>query len=571
MAGTTQKKEKTVGYNPYKAVSGISENKGLYGTAKATGGDYMQYHTAAAPLYQELYDNGWGDLADELTASDYGGSLEILKRFQPTNLFEEYVNTVSSAPSRQNTAGLDPTSSQWQGTAQDFFEASKNPQMSELEKNMYDSYYQLENTLNGPITKDANGNVVSGLNVDHYNTGKGQLDYLQNFDVTAQPYYEGIMAQYKLLGGDAAQNELAGGASGNSGNIDSFAQANANRQQLAFTTAGINQALAAANQNQQNWQNVYDRMTAHLNNIGVLNNGKLVEAGNVHATDSAERQNALNTAAGLAQQEMQNNMQWYLDLLGYDTTMDATKREIAARLYGVDVDADTNRYISENNLEGTKYAAEAGVKEAEIGAEAQKYGHSTALEGTMYTADTEATMNRESEAAATERLDKEIGAEREIRADENARTAATEAAEAEEQAYKSEAESAVIDYVMDFIYNKNTSFESLQDIYDSVRQTYPNYDVSSLASLINTTYSNSIKNVDEPEQSENENIKSGEVDLFALQAYTDFVNETDKNLASLSDVILAVQYAYGITYSEASNAVSAAMNIYAQNKKATDH
>jgi hypothetical protein len=372
LAGTEKKKVKKEVWN---AMQGITNEKGAWYESSAMGLDPTEHHKNAAPHYSYLYDNGYGDIADAFNSANYSGALDILNQYEPENSYDEFLNSVNSAPSRQNTAGLDPTSSQWQGAAMDFLDAAKNPQISDTAQNMYNSFFATENTLNGPITTDSNGNVVSGLNIDHYNTGKGQLDYLQNFDVTKQPYFEGIMAQYNLMGGNAAQGELAGGAAGNSGNIDSFAQANANRQQLAFTSAGINQALAAANQNQQNWMSVYNRMTDHLNNMGVLNNGKLVEAGKVYAIDSAERQNALNTAAGLAQQEMQNNMQWYLDLLGYDTTIDALNREVAAQMYGVNVNADT------------------ALKQTGMETEAEKYGYTTALEGTKYAEDQELLGN----------------------------------------------------------------------------------------------------------------------------------------------------------------------------------
>ena len=39
---------------------------------------------------------------------------------------------------------------------------------------------------------------------------------------------------------------------------------------------------------------------------------------NIYATDSAERQNTLNTAASLAQQEMQDKINKYLADVGYD-------------------------------------------------------------------------------------------------------------------------------------------------------------------------------------------------------------------------------------------------------------
>ena len=293
---TTSKKKK---YNPYDDVKAITEYKGKYADAKSTGGDYMQWQKKAAENYVNLINNGEQDLADRLTASDYTAALDILKEYQPTTVYDDYYSQVTG----------------------DLIEESKTPKLSESSQKLFDSYFSSDNLLNGTITRDANGNVISGLSTDYYNTGKGQLDYLNDFDVTSQPYYQGIMDKYQLFGNNAAQGELAGGASSNSGNIDSYAQANANRQQLAFTTAGIEAALAAANQNQANWQNVYNQMGAYLGTMGDQNNTKLGIAANMYNTDSAERQNALNTSAALAQQEMQNKINKYLADIGYDTSV----------------------------------------------------------------------------------------------------------------------------------------------------------------------------------------------------------------------------------------------------------
>lgn len=340
MATTTTRKKT---YNPYDDVKAISEYKGKYADAKSTGGDYKQWQQKAAENYMNLHANGRADLADQLAASNYEQSLEILKGYQPTTLYDDYYAKVYG----------------------DSVEEASSPKLSEGAQKIFDAYYGANGILNDKtITKDENGNVVSGLNVDHYNTGRNQLDFINGFDVTKQPYYEGIMQQYNLLGGDAAQGALAGGASGNSGNIDSYAQANANRQQLAFTTAGINAALAAANQNQANWQNVYDRMTAHLGTMGEQNNDMLGRANEIYATDSAERQNLVNANADLAKQEMVNKINKYLADIGYDTD-----------IYGIDSAERQNQVNADAGLTQAQIQANAGLSEAQIRANAEKYGY----------------------------------------------------------------------------------------------------------------------------------------------------------------------------------------------------
>lgn len=331
-------------YNPYEDAKNILKNKGNYHTAKQMGTNYEQYKEAAKPYYQNLRFNGYGDLADQLEASDFIQAQEIFKGLKPDTTVDDYFADLYS-----KTA-----------------ETQSTPKMSQTAEDMWNAWNNTNAILNGnEIKYDSNGNVVSGLNVDHYNTGRNQLGYLNNFDVTAQPYYQGIMNSFQLLGNNAARGEQAAGAANNAGNIDSYAQANANRQQLAFTTKGIEAALAAANQNQQNWQTLYDSMTGHLNNMGNQNANVLNAYQNVYSTDSLERQNALNTAAGLAMQEMQNKIDKYLADVGYDQAV----------------------YTADKNLEGSKYGADAKTLAAQIAADADRYAAQQNYAGKVYASD----------------------------------------------------------------------------------------------------------------------------------------------------------------------------------------
>lgn len=333
-------------YNPYEDAKNILKNKGNYHTAKQMGTNYEQYKEAAKPYYQNLRFNGYGDLADQLEASDFIQAQEIFKGLKPDTTVDDYFADLYS-----KTA-----------------ETQSTPKMSQAAEDMWNAWNNTNTMLNGnEIKYDRNGNVVSGLNVDHYNTGRNQLGYLNNFDVTAQPYYQGIMNSFQLLGNNAARGEQAAGAANNAGNIDSYAQANANRQQLAFTTKGIEAALAAANQNQQNWQTLYDSMTGHLNNMGNQNANVLNAYQNVYSADSLERQNALNTAAGLAMQEMQNKIDKYLADVGYDQAV----------------------YTADKNLEGSKYGADANTLAAQIAADADRYAAAQNYAGKVYASDVE--------------------------------------------------------------------------------------------------------------------------------------------------------------------------------------
>lgn len=333
-------------YNPYEDAKNILKYKGNYHTAKQMGTNYDQYKEAAKPYYQNLRFNGYGDLADQFDKSDFIQAQELFKGLKPDTTVDDYFADLYS-----KTA-----------------ESQSTPKISQAAEDMWNAWNNTNTTLNGnEIKYDRNGNVVSGLNVDHYNTGRNQLGYLNNFDVTAQPYYQGIMNSFQLQGSNAARGEQATGAANNAGNIDSYAQANANRQQLAFTSKGLEAALAAANQNQQNWQTLYDSMTGHLDNMGNQNANVLNAYQNIYSTDSLERQNTLNTAAELAKQEMQSKIDKYLADVGYDQAV----------------------YTADKNLEGSKYGADANTLAAQIAADADRYAAQQSYAGKVYASDTD--------------------------------------------------------------------------------------------------------------------------------------------------------------------------------------
>lgn len=333
-------------YNPYEDAKNILKYKGNYHTAKQMGTNYDQYKEAAKPYYQNLRFNGYGDLADQFDKSDFIQAQELFKGLKPDTTVDDYFADLYS-----KTA-----------------ESQSTPKISQAAEDMWNAWNNTNTTLNGnEIKYDRNGNVVSGLNVDHYNTGRNQLGYLNNFDVTAQPYYQGIMNSFQLQGNNAARGEQATGAANNAGNIDSYAQANANRQQLAFTSKGLEAALAAANQNQQNWQTLYDSMTGHLDNMGNQNANVLNAYQNIYSTDSLERQNTLNTAAELAKQEMQSKIDKYLADVGYDQAV----------------------YTADKNLEGSKYGADANTLAAQIAADADRYAAQQNYAGKVYASDTD--------------------------------------------------------------------------------------------------------------------------------------------------------------------------------------
>lgn len=343
-------------YNPYEDVKRISELKGSYHTAKEKGQDPSPYANEAVQYYNNLRNNGKGDVADKLAGVDYTGSLEILKGYNAPTEYDWYDNLVG----------------------QKVEEASK-PVRSETVDQIMSTYEKNNNLLNGQVSKDANGNYVSGAYADLYGQAARQMDTIMDMDFTQKPWYENLMAQYQLGGRNAAQGALASGASGNSGNIDSYAAANANRQQLAYTTAGTQAALDAYAQQLAAWQNAFGGAAGLLDSAAMRNNEALETGTKYYDTDSMERQNALNRAAELEKEkyqaqidELMHNLDYESALHEADKTLEGNVRLAEAEEYSADkdylakVNSDTvKKQIADAELEAAK-EAEAQAAEDEL-------------------------------------------------------------------------------------------------------------------------------------------------------------------------------------------------------------
>lgn len=358
-------------YNPYKDVEAITKLKASWHNAKEQGKDPAQYQKDAVQYYNNLRNNGQDALADTLTLSDYEKASSLLGGLTAPKPYDDWYDSI---------------------TSRKIEEASK-PVVSETADRIFSAYDRTNNLLNGEVSRDRNGNVVSGLNVDHYNTGKNQLGYINNYDITAQPWYDDLMAGYNLKGSDASKGALASGASSNAGNIDSYAAANAARQQLAFTNAGNEAARAVAAQNLAAWQNLYDSMTGHLGTMGEQANDALNIGAQIYQADSAERQNALNQAAGLEAQRMQNYINEYMAGLEADTEK-----------YGADRTLEGTKYTGDMDLKGAQYAADRALEEAYAQASADRYKADRVYESDMeqIAAAQKAAENGENDAESIE-------------------------------------------------------------------------------------------------------------------------------------------------------------------------
>lgn len=104
---------------------------------------------------------------------------------------------------------------------------------------------------------------IAKLEADYRNL----LSSIQSGDYTKKSYYQTILDSYGLAGDDAASDAAASGAGANGGNLDSYAAANARRQELAYRNAAQNAALSAYNAEIENMLNTLSGLGVNVNDL----------------------------------------------------------------------------------------------------------------------------------------------------------------------------------------------------------------------------------------------------------------------------------------------------------------
>lgn len=178
----------------YDTAKRIIDEKGKWHTAKSKGEDTSPYANAAVPYYQQLENNGAGDIAEKLRNSDYTQALD-------------YLNTL------------------------------------EVEEDPVDYATQLNDFRKGVNAKS--DKTFSTIETDKNALSKDYDDYISYLKegYTGKDYANTLLNQYNEMGQRASLGELAGTGAENAGNIDSYAKAQAQRQQLAYANAGNAAAL----------------------------------------------------------------------------------------------------------------------------------------------------------------------------------------------------------------------------------------------------------------------------------------------------------------------------------------
>ena len=216
-------------YNPYSDIQSVYNAKVAWNNAK-TDEERKRQNEIATAARKNLEAYGYSDVANQISASgaDATAARKVLDKYAPTtsttttNVNNPAYNDRVTAASNKNDV---------------YFDTVKNDH-----SNTNTKYNQIFNYANQDVTQ-----------TDEYKSA-----------------FENIMPEYTLKAMQGRENEMASGAASNGGNIDSYAAANALRQQAALTAKGQSLAhqmgLETYNARVNNARNI-------LSDLGVYNSG----------------------------------------------------------------------------------------------------------------------------------------------------------------------------------------------------------------------------------------------------------------------------------------------------------
>lgn len=201
-------------YNPYQDIKSIYDLKGQWEEANKIGDDVTKNNVAAKAqaYYDKLKNNDYSGVAKALSASGYQDAKAILDSYAPTVSNEELSN-------------------------------KNNVEVNTKVNNLYDTQTKDHSELTDMYKKEYN---------DIKNT---------NPFTTAEA--KAILGKYDLAGLQGRDNAVASGGASNGGNIDSYAAANALRQQASLVNQGQMAVLDAHQQKIDNARSILEGLGAY--------------------------------------------------------------------------------------------------------------------------------------------------------------------------------------------------------------------------------------------------------------------------------------------------------------------
>lgn len=272
-------------FNPYTAVSNIVNFKDNWAKADAEETEdkdakvkkLLGIEESAKPYYQQLRDNGYGNIADRLSASNSDQARQVAAEFknqgksglvsgreymtnQLTNKYgltkQQANNLITYDPITGGDVRLGGMSI---GNGDALIDDTNYYNQSYLDNKISDYAKNMGLTISPKLTAQQvydNGmnfiNEDRALRSEEYGNLRSLYDKYNNLTFTSPTdtdFWNDIVDSFVTQGDAAGYAAIAAGAGANGGNIDTNAQADAERQMAAFRSAGIQ----AANSSYGDW------------------------------------------------------------------------------------------------------------------------------------------------------------------------------------------------------------------------------------------------------------------------------------------------------------------------------
>ena len=283
-------------YNPYNDAYSILSAKRGWTNARAKNEDPTAFEKEAEKYYEQLRHNGRDDVADKLAKSDLLQAEEYIKSLEPSD--DVYTPDYESIQRKSNNV------------------------------------YNTGKAYGSEISKSYDKVYDNNINIDPLSTGWGKE----------------IMSGYGAASERAYNKTLGAGIEDAGGNADSYAAANANRQQAAVLSQGYGDVLA-----------YYDAISGKASDWA---NNKASALG----TNLAQLQENVSGDRASLSEKAQMDLQRYLGELGYETDRYVTDKQTGAQIHASDNELEASKHVSDNDLEASTHAADVAAAADQYGA-----------------------------------------------------------------------------------------------------------------------------------------------------------------------------------------------------------
>ena len=263
-------------YNPYPAINKIYGFKKQWVQANDSGDTKAKNDAAvkARAYYEQLRRGGYGDIADELTESGLAKSEEIKNKWAKTGKTptRDYLYSLGRSKG-MSQSDVDKLIGWDNLTGEVSFGGKKIGAPDTIVDGV--SYWSdtsaLDNAFNDYIdrsgTTRSKSTAVNQENEKLFSKYNKEYEDLKSTNPFETETGRAILAKYDLAGLQGRDNAVASEAGSNGGNIDSFAAANALRQQSALINQGQMAALEAYQQKLEHARNLLSDMGVNIDRV----------------------------------------------------------------------------------------------------------------------------------------------------------------------------------------------------------------------------------------------------------------------------------------------------------------